>query len=62
VVSRVLLQDFTGVAAVWTSPPCAASVSRLEKSPKLIEAAVPVDLVVDHSVQVDFARWRTRCS
>src|SRR6266404_1669336 len=56
VVSRVLLQDFTGVPLVVDLAAMRSSVSRLEKPPKLIEPLVPVDLVVDHSVQVDFAR------
>ena len=36
-----------------TSPPCAASPDTMDKNPKIIEPLVPVDLVVDHSVQVD---------
>ncbi len=38
-----------------TSPPCAPPSAKLGKNPKMIEPLVPVDLVVDHSVQVDFS-------
>jgi len=56
VVARVLLQDFTGVPLVVDLAAMRAAVERAKKSPKLIEPLVPVDLVIDHSVQVDFAR------
>src|SRR6266446_823399 len=56
VVARVLLQDFTGVPLVVDLAAMRSAVSRVNKPPKLIEPLVPVDLVVDHSVQVDFAR------
>ncbi|MFN2548987.1 MAG: aconitate hydratase [Myxococcales bacterium] len=56
VVSRVLLQDFTGVPLVVDLAAMRTAVQRAQKSPKLIEPLVPVDLVIDHSVQVDFAR------
>src|SRR5256885_8183836 len=56
VVSRVLLQDFTGVPLVVDLAAMRSAVNRMERPPKLIEPLVPVDLVVDHSVQVDFAR------
>src|SRR5438309_10143941 len=56
VVSRVLLQDFTGVPLVVDLAAMRAAVQRAGKAPKLIEPLVPVDLVIDHSVQVDFAR------
>jgi aconitate hydratase len=56
VVARVLLQDFTGVPLVVDLAAMRSAVSRVNKAPKLIEPLVPVDLVVDHSVQVDFAR------
>ena len=39
----------------WIWRPCARAVAKLGKNPKIIEPLVPVDLVVDHSVQVDFA-------
>ena len=56
VVSRVLLQDFTGVPLVVDLAAMRTAVQKAQKSPKLIEPLVPVDLVIDHSVQVDFAR------
>src|SRR5437867_11258247 len=56
VVSRVLLQDFTGVPLVVDLAAMRQAVLRAGKAPKLIEPLVPVDLVIDHSVQVDFAR------
>jgi aconitate hydratase len=56
VVSRVLLQDFTGVPLVVDLAAMRSAVAQAGKKPKLIEPLVPVDLVIDHSVQVDFAR------
>lgn len=55
VVARIVLQDFTGVPLLVDLAAMRGAVSKLGKSPKLIEPLVPVDLVVDHSVQVDFA-------
>ena len=55
VVARIVLQDFTGVPLLVDLAAMRAAVSRLGKNPKIIEPLVPVDLVVDHSVQVDFA-------
>jgi aconitate hydratase len=55
VVARIVLQDFTGVPLLVDLAAMRSAVARLGKSPKLIEPLVPVDLVVDHSVQVDFA-------
>jgi len=51
--SRVILQDFTGVPAVVDLASLRAAVARLGQDPKKINPLVPVDLVVDHSVQVD---------
>ena len=42
----------------WISRRCAVAVRRMGKDPEMIEPLVPVDLVVDHSVQVDFAGTR----
>ncbi len=53
-VSRVLLQDFTGVPLLVDLAAMRAAVAGLGHDPKLIEPLVPVDLVIDHSVQVDF--------
>jgi aconitate hydratase len=54
VVARVLLQDFTGVPLLVDLAAMRAAVARLGGSPTLVQPLVPVDLVVDHSVQVDF--------
>ena len=54
VVARIVLQDFTGVPLLVDLAAMRSAVQRLGKNPKLIEPLVPVDLVVDHSVQVDF--------
>jgi aconitate hydratase len=53
VVARVLLQDFTGVPLLVDLAAMRAAVARLSKDPLLVQPLVPVDLVVDHSVQVD---------
>ena len=55
VVARIVLQDFTGVPLLVDLAAMRSAVSRLGKNPQIIEPLVPVDLVVDHSVQVDFA-------
>jgi len=55
IVARVLLQDFTGVPLGVDLAAMRSAVARMGKSPLIIEPLVPVDLVIDHSVQVDFA-------
>ena len=55
VVARIVLQDFTGVPLLVDLAAMRTAVAKLGKNPKIIEPLVPVDLVVDHSVQVDFA-------
>ncbi|MFN9741258.1 MAG: aconitate hydratase AcnA [Acidobacteriota bacterium] len=55
VVARIVLQDFTGVPLLVDLAAMRSTVAALGKNPKLIEPLVPVDLVVDHSVQVDVA-------
>ena len=55
VVARIVLQDFTGVPLLVDLAAMRTAVAKLNKNPKIIEPLVPVDLVVDHSVQVDFA-------
>jgi aconitate hydratase len=55
VVARIVLQDFTGVPLLVDLAAMRSAVVRLGGNPKMIEPLVPVDLVVDHSVQVDFA-------
>src|SRR5256714_2531268 len=54
VVARIVLQDFTGVPLVVDLAAMRSAVRKLGGDPKIIEPLVPVDLVVDHSVQVDF--------
>jgi aconitate hydratase len=51
--ARVILQDFTGVPAVVDLASMRTAVQRLGGDPRRINPLVPVDLVVDHSVQVD---------
>ena len=55
VVARIVLQDFTGVPLLVDLAAMRTAVAKLNRDPKMIEPLVPVDLVVDHSVQVDFA-------
>ena len=55
VVARVLLQDLTGVPLLVDLAAMRSKVAALGKDPTLIEPLVPVDLVVDHSIQVDVA-------
>jgi aconitate hydratase len=55
VVARVLLQDFTGVPLLVDLAAMRSAVARMGQDASLIEPLVPVDLVIDHSVQVDFA-------
>src|SRR5213593_1010592 len=55
VVARVLLQDFTGVPLLVDLAAMRSAVVRLNKNPGVIEPLVPVDLVIDHTVQVDFS-------
>ena len=55
VVARIVLQDFTGVPLLVDLAAMRSAVDRMGKDAKMIEPLVPVDLVVDHSVQVDFA-------
>ena len=55
IVARILLQDFTGVPLLVDLAAMRSAVARLGRDAKMIEPLVPVDLVIDHSVQVDFA-------
>jgi len=52
--ARVVMQDFTGVPAVVDLAAMRSAVARLGGDPKQVNPVVPVDLVIDHSVQVDF--------
>lgn len=53
VVARIILQDFTGVPLLCDLAAMRGVASRMGKNPGIIEPLVPVDLVVDHSVQID---------
>ncbi|HKV40429.1 MAG TPA: aconitate hydratase [Blastocatellia bacterium] len=55
IVARVLLQDFTGVPLLVDLAAMRSAAARLNRNPDIVEPLVPVDLVIDHSVQVDFA-------
>jgi len=52
--SRVLLQDFTGVPAVVDLAALRSAMTRAGGDPKKINPLIPVDLVIDHSIQVDY--------
>ncbi len=52
--ARVVLQDFTGVPAVVDLAALRSAMGRLGGDPKQINPTIPVDLVIDHSVQVDY--------
>jgi aconitate hydratase len=52
--ARVIMQDFTGIPAVVDLAAMRTAIARLGGDPKSINPLVPVDLVIDHSVQVDF--------
>ena len=56
VVARILLQDFTGVPLLCDLAALRDAVQRLGRDAQLVEPVVPVDLVVDHTVQVDHFR------
>lgn len=58
VVARILLQDFTGVPLLCDLAAMRSAAHRLGTDPALIEPLVPVDLVIDHSVQVDVSGRR----
>jgi aconitate hydratase len=53
-VARVLLQDFTGVPLLADLAAMRSVAANMNRNPKVIEPLVPVDLVVDHSVQIDY--------
>jgi aconitate hydratase len=52
-VARILLQDFTGVPLLCDLAAMRGVAAKMGKDPKVVEPLVPVDLVVDHSVQID---------
>ncbi len=53
ILARIVLQDFTGVPLLADLAAMRNVAARMQKNPKTIEPLVPVDLVVDHSVQID---------
>ena len=53
-VARVVLQDFTGVPLLADLAAMRSTAQRLGHNPKKIEPLVPVDLVVDHSIMIDY--------
>jgi aconitate hydratase len=53
-VARVIMQDFTGVPAIVDLAAMRQALHNVNMDPKLINPIVPVDLVVDHSIQVDY--------
>jgi aconitate hydratase len=53
IVARIVLQDFTGVPLLADLAAMRDAAAKLGKNPKIIEPLVPVNLVVDHSVQID---------
>src|SRR5688572_2128983 len=53
VLARILLQDFTGVPLLADLAAMRGVADRMGANPKVIEPLVPVDLVIDHSVQID---------
>lgn len=56
IVARVVLQDFTGVPLLVDLAAMRDAMAKQKKDPGVIEPEVPVDLVIDHSVQVDRSR------
>jgi len=54
IVARIVLQDFTGVPLLVDLAAMRDAAAKLGKDPKVVEPLVPVNLVVDHSVQVDY--------
>ena len=53
VLARIVLQDFTGVPLLADLAAMRGVAHKMGKNPKVIEPLVPVDLVVDHSIQID---------
>ncbi|HSS27021.1 MAG TPA: aconitate hydratase AcnA [Usitatibacter sp.] len=54
VLARILLQDFTGIPVLADLAAMRSVAAKLGKDAKVIEPLAPVDLVVDHSVQIDY--------
>jgi aconitate hydratase len=54
VVARILLQDFSGVPLIVDLAAMRSALARMGRDPKAVEPLVPVDMVIDHSVVVDY--------
>ena len=50
---RVLLQDYTGVPLIVDLAAMRSAIARMGRNPRIVNSKVPVDLIIDHSVQVD---------
>ena len=59
--ARVLLQDFTGVPCVADLAAMRDAFAKMGVDAKLANPLIPVDLVIDHSVQVDICRSKANC-
>ncbi|MBI2649545.1 MAG: aconitate hydratase, partial [Thaumarchaeota archaeon] len=57
---RVLLQDYTGVPLIVDLTAMRGAIAKHGKNPQIVNSKVPVDLIIDHSVQVD--SWSTNMS
>ena len=60
--ARVLLQDFTGVPCVVDLAAMRDGITSLGGDPQKVNPLQPVELVIDHSLQVDFFATPTRCT
>ncbi|MDG6244123.1 MAG: aconitate hydratase AcnA [Methanolobus sp.] len=60
--SRVLMQDFTGVPAVVDIAAIRSAMQRLGGDPSVINPVIPADLVIDHSIQVDYYGTSYACN
>ncbi|ABP50211.1 MULTISPECIES: aconitate hydratase AcnA [Pyrobaculum] len=57
-ISRVVMQDYTGVPAIVDLATMREIAKKMGRDPTVVNPQVPVDLIIDHSVQVDF--WGSR--
>ncbi len=60
--ARVILQDYSGIPCLVDLAAMRSAVARLGGDPRRINPVVPVDMVIDHSVQVDYYVRRTHCA
>uniref|UniRef100_A0A9J7YXI8 Iron-responsive element-binding protein 2 n=1 Tax=Cyprinus carpio carpio TaxID=630221 RepID=A0A9J7YXI8_CYPCA len=61
--ARVLLQDFTGIPAMVDLAAMRDALAKQGVDPNLVNPRCPTDLIVDHSLQIDYSKWHdsTRC-